>query len=103
MSDVTLHVLYPYPLDTEKFDRDYQAHLGLLHARMQIPDHVRPYRVTRFMETPQGRPAYDQMLTLPFPSLESLQQAMGSREMQEVAADAGRISSGGPPVVMIGS
>jgi hypothetical protein len=40
---------------------------------------------------------------MPFPSAEALQQAMGSREMQEVAADAARISSGGPPVVLVGS
>ncbi len=103
MADVTLHVLYPYPLDTEMFDRDYAAHLRLLHAKMQIPEQVRPYTVTRFADTPQGRPAFYQMFSLPFPSAEALQLAMGSREMQEVAADAARISSGGPPVVLIGT
>jgi uncharacterized protein (TIGR02118 family) len=103
MAEVKLHVLYPYPLDTEKFDRDYEAHLRLLHARMQIPADVRPYTVTRFGELPQGKPAYCRMFTMPFPSAEALQQAMGSREMQEVAADAARISSGGPPVVLVGS
>lgn len=103
MADVTLHVLYPYPLDTEMFDREYEAHLRLLHARMRIPEHVRPYRVTRFADTPQGRPAFYQMFALPFPSTEALQLAMGSRDMQEVAADAARISTGGAPVVLIGS
>lgn len=103
MTEVTLHVLYPYPLDTERFDREYLAHLRLLHDRMQIPDHLRPYRVTRFTDTPQGRPAFYQMFAMPFPSIEALQLAMGSREMQEVAADAARISSGGSPVVLIGS
>jgi len=102
MAEVTLHVLYPCPLDTEKFDRDYQQHLRLLHAKMRIPDESRPYRVTRFADTPQGRPAFHQMFTMAFPSAEELQLAMSSREMQEVAADAVRISSGGPPIVLVG-
>ena len=38
-----------------------------------------------------------------FPSQEALQQAMGSPGMQEVAADAARISTGGAPVVLVGS
>lgn len=103
MAEVTLHVLYPYPLDTEKFDRDFQAHLDLLHARMQIPLDERPYRITRFVELPQGKPAYCQMFAMPFPSVEALHQAMSSKEMQEVAADAGRISTGGAPVILVGA
>jgi len=103
MAEVTLHVLYPYPLDTEKFDRDYLAHLRLLDARMQIPEDARPYQVTRFVDLPQGKPAFYQMFAMPFPSAEALQQAMGSKEMQEVAADAARISTGGAPVILVGA
>ncbi len=103
MAGVTLHLLYPYPLDTEMFDREFQSHLKLLHARMQIPEHARPYTITRFADLPQGKPAFYLMLVMPFATAEALQLAMGSREMQEVAADAGRISTGGPPVMLVGS
>jgi uncharacterized protein (TIGR02118 family) len=103
MPEVTLHALYPYPLDTEKFDRDYEGHLRLLHARMQIPADARPYTVTRFIDLPQGRPAFYQMFVMTFPSAEALRQAMASKEMQEVAADAARISTGGAPVILVGS
>ena len=43
------------------------------------------------------------MFTMPFPSAEALQEAMLSPAMQEVAADALRISSGGPPVILVGA
>lgn len=102
MAQVKLMVLYPYPKDVEQFDRDYRSHLALLHRNMQIPESVRPYTVTRFVDTPQGRPAYRQVFTMPFPSPDALQQALGSPAMQEVAADAARISTGGPPVILVG-
>ena len=103
MAEVRLIVLYPVPTDTEQFDREYQRHLELLHGKMQIPKDARPYSVTRFVETPQGTPAYYQMFTMPFPSAEALQRAMSTPEMQEVAADAARISTGGEPVILVGA
>ncbi len=102
MAEVKLFVLYPYPTDTDQFDRDYQEHLKLLRKKMQIPEHVQPYAMTRFVETPQGRPIYYQMFTMPFPSAQALQQAMSTQEMQVVAGDAVRISSGGDPVILVG-
>ena len=80
MSEVKLVVLYPYPADAARFDRDYAAHLQLLHSMMKIPPQARPYTVTRFVDLPSGRPAYYQMFSLPFPSAAALQQAMGSAE-----------------------
>lgn len=102
MAEVKLIVLYPYPADVDQFDRDYQEHLRLLHRKMQIPEHVQPYTVTHFLEMPQGVPVYYQMFTMPFPSAEALLHAIGTQEMQEVAADAARLSSGGAPVVLVG-
>jgi len=102
MAEVKLVVLYPYPTDIDQFNRDYQEHLKLLRKKMQVPEHVQPYTVTRFVETPQGTPVYCQMFTIPFPSAQALQQAMSTQEMQEVAADAARISSGGAPVILVG-
>jgi hypothetical protein len=43
------------------------------------------------------------MFSLPFPLAEALQLAMLSPQMQEVAADAARISIGGAPVVLVGA
>jgi uncharacterized protein (TIGR02118 family) len=52
---------------------------------------------------PEGHAPFYQLFTMPFPSAEALQQAMSSPEMRQVAADAVRISSGGMPVILVGS
>ena len=102
MADVTLMVLYPQPTDTAQFDIDYGEHVRLLHEKMGIPEDARPYRVTRFAPTPEGPAPFYQLFAMPFPSAEALQAAMRSPEMQAVAADAARISSGGAPMVLVG-
>jgi hypothetical protein len=43
------------------------------------------------------------MFSLPFPSMDALQQTLASPAMQIVAADAVRISSGGAPLVLVGT
>ena len=97
-----LIVLYPQPVDSDKFESDYSEHLNLLHSKMNIPKEVKPYTVTKFHNTPEGSPPYYQMFSMPFNSLEELNTTLASSEMQEVAADAHRISSGGAPSIMIG-
>ena len=96
-------VLYPQPTDAAQFEDDYRAHLRLLHEKMNIPEEAPPYTVTRFHPGPEGNPPYYQMFTMPFPSAEALQQAMSTPQMQEVAGDAVRISTGGAPVILVGS
>jgi uncharacterized protein (TIGR02118 family) len=100
---VKLIVLYPQPSDIEKFEKDYQAHLRLAHEKTGIPVDVKPYTVTKMLPISPGSPHFYQMFAMPFNSLEELQAAMSSPEMQEVAADAERISTGGPPIMMIGN
>jgi uncharacterized protein (TIGR02118 family) len=97
-----LTVLYPQPTDVEQFEADYKAHTLLLHEKMGIPLDAKPYTVTKFLSTPTVPAAFYQQFSMPFPSMEALQAAMSSAGMQEVGADAHRISSGGLPVIMIG-
>jgi hypothetical protein len=47
-------VLYPQPLNQEKFESDYNAHLKLLHEKTGIPTDVKPYSITRFLSGPEG-------------------------------------------------
>jgi uncharacterized protein (TIGR02118 family) len=97
-------VLYPHPTDAGQFENDYIAHTALLHEKTGIPTDVRPYIATKFFPNPDGSaPAYYRMFLMPFDSMEALQGAMSSPGMQEVAADAFRISTGGAPVIMVGS
>jgi uncharacterized protein (TIGR02118 family) len=100
---VKLIVLYPPPADVEKFDGDYQVHLQLTNEKMGIPADAKPYTVTKLSPLQEGSPYFYQMFALPFASMEELQAALANPSMQELGADAHRISSGGPPVMMIGN
>ncbi len=102
MSDAKLIALYPHPTDIDKFNRDYENHLKLLHESMQLPESIKPYSVARFVETPLGKPVYYQMFTFTFPSLEAMNQGLTSPAMLALAEDANRISSGGAPIFVFG-
>ena len=97
-----LTVLYPKPLNQEKFESDYNDHLKLLHDKTGIPSSEKPYSVTRFLHGPEGKPPFHLMFIMPFESQEQLERIMSSNGMQEVAADATRISTGGAPTILIG-
>jgi uncharacterized protein (TIGR02118 family) len=97
-----LTVLYPQPLNREKFESDYNDHLKLLHDKTGIPSSEKPYSVTRFLHGPEGKPPFHLMFIMPFESQEQLERIMSSNGMQEVAADATRISTGGAPTILIG-
>ena len=102
MSDARLIALYPPPTDIDKFNRDYEDHIKLLHEKLQLPEDVRPYSVTRFVETPLGKPLYYQMFTFNFPSIEAMREGLSSPAMLALAEDANRISSGGAPIFLFG-
>jgi uncharacterized protein (TIGR02118 family) len=97
-----LTVLYPQPLNQEKFESDYNEHLKLLHDKTGIPSSEKPYSVTRFISGPEGKSPFHLMFIMPFESQELLEKTMSSPGMQEVAADATRISTGGVPTILIG-
>ncbi|MEL6613020.1 MAG: EthD family reductase [Bacteroidota bacterium] len=102
-TEIKLMVMYPQPTDVAQFEADYDAHLLLLREKLAIPEGTQPYTVTRFLSPPDGSAPYYQLFTMTFASPEALQEARGTQGMQEVAADAARISSGGPPVVLVGT
>ncbi|WP_416306371.1 EthD family reductase [Neptunicella sp. SCSIO 80796] len=103
MSDVKLMVLYPKPADPKQFDHDYRQHIELLHKKMDIPMDARPYTITQVLQDEQGNTPFYKIFSMPFESADILQQTMVTTEMQEVAADAVRISTGGAPVILVGS
>lgn len=97
-----LMVLYPQPADVHLFEADYINHTALLHEKMNIPLEAKPYTTIKFFNTPTGPAPFYRLFSMPFESMGILQAVMSSPAMQEVSADATRISTGGPIVVMIG-
>jgi uncharacterized protein (TIGR02118 family) len=102
MTTLKLMVLYPMPSNVEQFERDYAEHLALFHNKMGVPSDKKPYTVTKMHSDPSNPSPYYQMFSMPFESKEALDEVLTSAQMAEVAADAGRISSGGPPVMLVG-
>mgnify|MGYP000105796470 CR=1 FL=1 len=100
---VNLVVLYPQPTDIAAFESDYEGHLALWHEKAGIPKDQTPYTILRFAPGPDGPAPYYQMVTMPFPSAEALEEAMSTPLMEELGADAVRISTGGPPLILVGA
>ncbi len=95
--------LYPQPTDTAVFDAEYEKHIKMLHEKTGMPTDVKPYTITRLAPGPDGVAPYYLMFTMPFPSMEEMQAALASPEMQEISADAARLSTGGAPVMLFGA
>jgi uncharacterized protein (TIGR02118 family) len=99
MKSVKLIVAYPQPKDASAFEKIYQQE----HVPMAIANlHGKTKMVaTKVLQSPQGEPQFYRVAEVHFPSMEALQQCAASAGGKETLAHAVKISSGGPPVIMI--
>ena len=99
MKNTKLIVAYPQPKDVEAFEAVYQnEHVPL--ALVNLAGKTK--RVSRkTVQTPQGMPAFYRIAEVHFPSLEALQRCAESGGGKQTLANAVKISSGGPPVIMV--
>jgi uncharacterized protein (TIGR02118 family) len=99
MKSVKLIVAYPQPKDASAFEKIYQQE----HVPMAIANlHGKTKMVaTKILQSPQGEPQFYRIAEVHFPSMEVLQQCAASEGGKETLAHAAKISSGGPPVIMI--
>ena len=56
---------------------------------------------TKPLQSPLGKPPFCRIVEVHFPSMEALQRCAESTGGKETLAHAVKISSGGPPVIMI--
>jgi uncharacterized protein (TIGR02118 family) len=95
-----LIVLYPPPSDVATFERRYRAeHVPMVHEK--IPG-LKKFVAAQVIGSPAGAPLYQRVAELYFESIESLQGAVASPGGQATVAHAMEISTGGPPIVLIG-
>lgn len=99
MPAVKLMVMYPPPTDVQTFERLYQEE----HVPMAVKKLEGKTRIvaTKVQGSPQGKPAFYRIAEVHFPSLEALQACAASAGGKETLAHAAKISTGGPPVVLI--
>jgi uncharacterized protein (TIGR02118 family) len=99
MKSTKLIVAYPQPKDVEVFEAVYQnEHVPLALANLAGKTKMVS---TETVQTPQGMPAFYLIAEVHFPSLEALQRCAESAGGKETLANAVKISSGGPPVIMV--
>ena len=95
-----LVVIYPYPTDVDAFEDAYtNEHLPLA---MEKISGLSKFVASRIVGTADGsQPPFYRIAELHFPSMEALQQTAASAGLQEAAAHAVSISSGGPPHFLV--
>lgn len=99
MAGVKLVVMYPRPKDIDAFEKLYQSE----HVPMAVEKLNGKTKLvaTKVMGAPQGTPPYYRIAEVHFPSMDALQACAASDGGKETLAHAARISSGGPPVIMV--
>lgn len=99
MSGVKLVVMYPRPKDIDAFEKLYQSeHVPMAVEKLKGKS---KFVATKVVGSPAGTPPYYRIAEVHFPSMEALQACAASPGGQETIAHAQKISSGGPPVVMV--
>jgi uncharacterized protein (TIGR02118 family) len=99
MTSVKLIVAYPQPKDVKAFDAVYQnEHVPLAVANLAGKTKIVS---TKILQSPQGASPFYRIAEVHFPSMEALQQCAESIGGKETLANAAKISSGGPPVIMV--
>jgi uncharacterized protein (TIGR02118 family) len=99
MASVKLIVMYPRPKDINAFEKLYQSeHVPMAVAKLAGKT---KFVATKINASPQGTPAFHRIAEVHFPSMEALQACAASAGGKETLEHATKISSGGPPVVMI--
>ena len=99
MAGPKIMVMYPRPTDVAVFERAYMdEHMPM--AREKITGFSRVV-MTRVLGGPGGGAPFHLIVEIHFDSMDALQRTLASPGMQETAAHAVSISSGGAPVFMV--
>jgi uncharacterized protein (TIGR02118 family) len=99
MSSAKLIVAYPQPLDADAFERLYlEEHVPLAIAKLAGKTRI---VATKVLASAQGTPQFYRVAEIHFPSMEVLEECAASAGGKETLANAVKISSGGPPLIMI--
>jgi uncharacterized protein (TIGR02118 family) len=99
MTTAKLIVAYPPPTDTEAFEKVYhEEHVPLAIRNLQGMTKI---VATKIMTSPQGAPPFHRVAEVHFPSIQALQHCASSEGGKATLENAMKISSGGPPVIMV--
>ena len=100
MAETKIVVIYPRPTDVDAFEKAYvEEHVPLVAEKIKGPTR---FAATKVVGTPDGStPPFYRIAEFYFPSMQVLQDCAASAGMQEAAAHAFAISTGGPPIILV--
>jgi len=100
MAEIKVIVMYPRPTDIDAFEKVYrEEHVPLAVEKIKG---ITKFAATRVVGTPDGSPPpFHRIAELYFPSMQALQESVASPGTQEAVAHAFKISTGGPPTVLV--
>jgi uncharacterized protein (TIGR02118 family) len=97
--DVKIVVIYPRPHDEEAFEKAYKdEHLPLAEAKLKGMTRL---VATKVLTSPQGKVTAYRIAEVHFSSMDDLNRCLESEGGQEVVAHATKISTGGPPLLLV--
>src|ERR1039458_8727931 len=97
--DVKIVEIYPRPHDEEAFEKVYKdEHIPFTEAKLK--GMTRPV-ATKVLNSPQGKVTADRLAEVHFSSMDELNRCLQSEGGQEVVAHAAKISTRGPPPLLV--
>jgi uncharacterized protein (TIGR02118 family) len=98
-SSVKIVVIYPRPTDEGEFERVYQQeHVPMVENKLKGLTRL---VLTKVLSSPQGKVSAYRLAEVHFSTLEDLNKAVESDAGKEIIAHAVKISTGGPPIMLI--
>jgi uncharacterized protein (TIGR02118 family) len=96
---IKLIVAYPLPTNIGAFEQVYQQeHIPLAMRKLEGKTKLVSNKI---LASPQGAPPYYRIAEIHFPSMMALETCAASAGGREALEHAMKISSGGPPQIMI--
>jgi uncharacterized protein (TIGR02118 family) len=98
-TSVKIVVIYPKPTDEVEFERLYlQEHVPMVEDKLKGLTRL---VLTKVLSSPQGKVSAYRIAEVNFSTLEDLNKAAESDGGKQVIAHAIKISTGGPPIMLI--
>lgn len=98
-TSVKIVVIYPRPTDEAEFERVYASeHIPMVEEKLKGLTRL---VLTKVASSPQGKVAAYRLAEVHFSTLEDLNKAAESEGGKEVVAHALKISTGGPPIILV--
>lgn len=101
MAGAIAFVWYPHPQDVEVFEKVYAGEHLPMAGPILAAAGAQKAVLRRLSLSPLGKPLFYRVAEIHFPSVEKLNAALASSEVQKAVAHANQISTGGPVVLMV--